>query len=98
MKQPGLKNDLTKVLTRPRITEKAATQSASGVYTFDVSVRATKAEVKKAVEQFYKVKPAKVHMIAVPSKAVFMRGKRGTKSGGKKALVYLKKGDKIEFI
>jgi len=29
---------------------------------------------------------------------LFIRGKKGTKGGGKKALVYLKKGDKIELI
>jgi ribosomal protein L23 len=34
----------------------------------------------------------------VQDKQVMSKGKKGVKSGGKKALVYLKKEDKIEFI
>jgi ribosomal protein L23 len=37
-------------------------------------------------------------MVNIPKKNVFVRGKWGTKGGGKKAYVYLKKGDKIESI
>jgi len=44
------------------------------------------------------VKPEKVRVAAIPAKKVFVRGKKGVKSGGKKAYVYLKKGDKIELI
>ena len=40
----------------------------------------------------------KVNVLPVKAKKVFIKGKAGVKSGGKKALVYLKKEDKIEII
>lgn len=87
-----------KLIKKPRITEKASFNAEQNVYTFDVMPSANKTEIKKAIFQLYKVKPVKVNILMVPSKQVFSKGKKGTKSGGKKALVYLKKGDKIEII
>lgn len=88
----------TSVLIRPHITEKAGIASeAFNVYTFEVSKDATKHTVAHAVESLYKVNPTKVRMINRPAKNVVVRGRKGTKSALKKALVYLKKGDKIEF-
>jgi len=96
------KRDLTWVLKAPRITEKGAILAESNnVYTFDISSRATKFDVKDAVVSIYKVEPLKIAITRVPSKKVQVRGQRGrmgTKSGGKKAFIYLKKGDKIEFV
>jgi large subunit ribosomal protein L23 len=68
------------------------------IYTFDVAESANKTEIKKAVLLLYKVQPTKVNILQVPRKNIFVKGKKGVKSGGKKALVYLKAGDKIEFI
>jgi large subunit ribosomal protein L23 len=93
--------DLSRVIVRPRITEKAAIVSEKGVYVFDIVSDATKATVKEAIEAIYKVSPRKVRITKVPNKFVRIRGergKRGVKSGGKKAYVYLKKGDSIEFV
>jgi len=94
--------DLTWVLKAPRITEKGAVVAElNNVYTFDISSRANKIDVKNAIESIYKVVPKKVAIARVPSKKVQVRGQRGklgTKSGGKKAFVYLKEGDKIEFV
>ncbi len=90
------KKDL--VFKQPRVTEKATMLSGFGVYTFEVPKSATKNEVMKAVETLYKVKPIKIRMITIPSKNVFKRGRAGVKSGGKKAMVYLKEGQKIEFV
>jgi large subunit ribosomal protein L23 len=87
-----------KLIKKPRITEKASFHAEQNVYTFDVMPSANKTEIKKAIFQLYKVKPVKVNILMVPSKQVFSKGKKGTKSGGKKALVYLKAGDKIEII
>ena len=84
---------------RPRITEKAAIGiDKSRVYVFEVSKIATKKSVSASVHEVYGVRPEKVRVAMIPSKRVFVRGKRGVKSGGKKAYVYLKKGDKIELI
>lgn len=85
------------VVVSPRITEKSALSAdARGVYTFNVTHDATKKGVMNSVKAAYKVTPVKVRLLAVPEKKVF-RGKWGVKRGGKKAYVYLKKGDKIEF-
>lgn len=87
------------VLVGPRITEKAALSAdKAGVYVFKVLDRATKKSVAASVKNAYKVTPVKVNIARIPAKNVFVRGKRGVKSGGKKAYVYLKKGDKIELI
>jgi len=84
-------------LKAPRITEKASMLAESNVYAFDVAANATSAEVRKAVLHIYKVSPVKVNMVKVLKKSVFIRGRKGWKPGGKKAYVYLKKGDKIEM-
>jgi ribosomal protein L23 len=48
--------------------------------------------------EMYKVQPTKIAMTKIPGKSVFVRGKKGERSSGKKAYVYVKKGDKIEIV
>jgi large subunit ribosomal protein L23 len=88
----------TQIIKNPRVTEKASFAAEQNVYTFDVTNSANKEEIKKAIFTLYKVKPVKVNVLTVPRKKVMTRGKEGVKGGGRKALVYLKKGDKIEFV
>ncbi len=88
----------THVILRPRITEKATVLMESGVYSFEVTDKATKATVAVAVRELYKVTPAKIAIVNLPPKNVIVRGKRGVRSGIRKAYVYLKKGDKIEIV
>ncbi len=89
---------MTHVIKNPRITEKASNLMEQNVYAFDVADSANKTEIKKAVFTLYKVHPTRVNILKIPKKQVLMRGKVGVRGGGKKALVYLKQGDKIEFI
>jgi len=89
---------LQNVLKYPRITEKAAILAESNAYTFEIDPRANKIEVARAIKQIYNVEPLKVNIIKLPARKVVVRGKRGTKSGVKKAIVFLKKGDKIELV
>ncbi len=87
------------IILRPRITEKASSKAmAEEAYVFEVSSTATKKDIKKAIAHFYKVTPVKVSVTPIPTKAVFVRGKYGKSGGGKKAYVYLKKGDKNEMV
>ena len=87
------------IIKKPRITEKSGIQAETlGVYTFEVTTKANKKSVAKAVKELYKVTPVKVNIINLPAKIVFTRGKTGRKSGVKKAVVFLKKGDKIDFV
>lgn len=89
---------LKNIIKNPRITEKATFNAEKDVYTFDIANGATKPEIKKAVFAIYKVKPVKVNISKIESKKVFSGGKWGVKGGGRKAFVYLKEGDKIEFV
>ncbi len=85
------------IILRPRITEKSGIMNEKlNLYTFEVSKNATKPTIAKAIKTLYKVTPLKIRTINLPRKKVFVRGKNGAQSGVKKALVYLKKGDKIE--
>ena len=89
----------TAVIKKPKVTEKAGIAAESrNVYTFEVTKDATKKTVSEAIKQLYKVTPIRVNMITLPAKNITRRGKVGTKSAIKKALVFLKKGDKIAFI
>ena len=89
--------DVAHVLRNPRVTEKATMHSAEGVYVFDVATRSNKREIAAAIQKAYNVKPRKVAIVTIHSKNVrnMRTGKTGVKQGGKKAYVYLKKGDSI---
>lgn len=88
---------LTNVLIKPVQTEK--TQSQSGKYTFLVHDSATKADVKKAVKEFYGVEVVSVNMINLPEKKrVIGRGKEATKRKSlRKAVVTLEASKTIDF-
>lgn len=86
------------IIKNPRVTEKASFAFEQNVYTFDVMPSTTKTEIKKAIFTLYKVKPVKVNVLSIPKKHIMSKGKAGVRGGGRKALVYLKKGDKIELV
>ncbi len=88
---------LSHVLRHARVTEKATMHSAESVYTFDVAEDATKRAVIQAMRALYKVTPRMVRVVSIPTKVRrnMRTGKRGVKRGGKKAYVYLKKGETI---
>lgn len=90
-------SDLSHVLLSPRITEKATDVQAGSVYVFDVAKNATKRDIASAVSRFYKVVPRMVRVVSIPAKNIrnMRTGRSGVKQGGKKAYVYLKKGDTI---
>ena len=93
---------LSDVLIRPILSEKAnAQQDKSRRYSFRVSKRANKLEIKKAVEEFYGVNVVDVNTLTVPgknktrfTKAGFIKGQ---KSGYKKAVVTVAEGDTIDL-
>lgn len=93
------KTEKKSVLLRPRMSEKAIVGAdKTNTYVFEVVKDATKKQIAASVKTQYKVTPVKVRTAKIAEKAVFVRGKAGVKRGGKKAYVYLKKGDKIEII
>ncbi len=96
----GTKENLARVLTNPRVTEKATLGIENRTYTFDIAPDANKKQIKEAIKLVYNVVPVKVHVtkIAKKKKRNARTGIYGVKSGGKKAYVYLKKGDSITLM
>jgi len=66
-------------------------------YVFKVHKDANKPQIKKAIEELFKVKVKKVRVVKIPPKRRTFRGKEGFKPGYKKAIVTLEKGEKIEI-
>ena len=86
-------------IIRPRITEKTGLMNEKfNVYTFEVVKNSTKHSIEKEIKALYKVTPTKVRIVNLPAKNILVRGKKGRVSSIKKALVYLKKGDKIDLV
>lgn len=99
MKNTLEKKYILSLIKKPRITEKAGIKSESqNVYTFEVTKDANKKKIAEAIKLIYKVTPIKVNIVNLPAKNVTARGRRGVKQAVKKALVFLKKGNKIAFI
>lgn len=85
------------VLRRPIITEKSTALHERGKYTFEVYEGANKQQVKQAVEKVFDVEVVKVNVITVHPKWRGPGRRRGLTSASKKAVVTLKKGQKIDF-
>ncbi len=86
------------LLLKPHITEQSNLLAQKNIYTFRVRPSANKISIKKAIKEMYGFEPLKISVINMPEKKRKVRGKTGIKSGFKKALVYLKEGEKIEFL
>jgi len=84
------------IIKKSVTTEKSATVSSENKYTFLVDLKANKIEVAKAITKIYGVKPVQVNMLRTPKK--FTGQGRLKRKAYKKALVTLKKGDKIDPI
>ncbi len=84
------------VIRRPVITEKGMNvKETQNTLVFEVAEKATKTEVKQAVETLFKVKVAKVRTSIVEGKER-RRGKfTGYRPDWKKAYVRLKDGEKM---
>ena len=86
------------VIIGVKITEKSALKADKNIYTFNVAMDVTKNEVKKQIKKIYKVDPIKINIIKSKGKTVTVRGKKGVRKSTKKAMVYLKKSDKINIM
>jgi len=86
------------IIKRPHISERASDEAAQGVYVFDVDTKATKPQIRSAIKALFKVTPIKVRTVTVHPRKILVKGRPGVRSGGKKAYVHLKKGEKIEVV
>ena len=89
--------NLYEVLRRPLITEKSTRLSESNKYVFEVDKKASKDQVRQAVEKAFKVGVRGVNIIKVPGETKRMGRREVKRPPWKKAIVTLKEGDKIQF-
>lgn len=85
------------IIKTARLTEKGTRQSEKlNQYTLVADRRATRTQIRQAVQELFKVKVTKVNTLNVRGKARRQRtAQAGTAPGWKKAIVTLKDGDKI---
>ena len=86
------------IIKRPLITEKTSIQKEmSNQLSFEVDRRANRIEIKRAIEDIFKVKVAGVRTLQVTGK-IKQRGRIvGKRRDWKKAIVTLKPGERIDF-
>jgi large subunit ribosomal protein L23 len=85
------------ILLRPVISEKSSMLNADRKYTFRVMDYSTKQDVRKAVEKKYKVNVERVNMVTVHPKKRMRGAIVGRISGYRKAVVFIKNGQKIDL-
>jgi large subunit ribosomal protein L23 len=88
--------ELIKVLKQPVISEKSFALADNGKYVFLVAKNSTKVEVTKAVEKAFKVNVLDVNTVLVKGKMKRFGRISGRRQDYKKAIVTIKKGEKIE--
>ena len=84
------------VIVAPVVTEKATTASENNQFVFEVARKATKPQIKAAVEGLFDVKVVGVNTLVTMGKTKAFRGVRGKQSDVKKAVVTLAEGHKID--
>ena len=86
------------IIIKPVLTEKSYDMMADKRYVFEVAPKATKTQIKTAVEEIFGVKVEKVNTVVTQGKLKRMGKYEGRTSTVKKAYVVLKKDSKaIEF-
>ena len=84
-------------IKNPIITEKATIMSEQNKTVFKVHEKANKKIIKKNIEKLFKVNVIKVNIINQKTKLKLKPGRKSYKSGYKKAIVTLKKGQSIDL-
>jgi large subunit ribosomal protein L23 len=93
-----MKLNLHDVIERPIVTEKSAiAREASNVATFRVDPKATKHDIRRAVEQLFSVKVQSVRTMQQQGKKKRVGKFIGRRPTWKKAIVELAPGQTIEF-
>ena len=85
------------IIVRPLITEKNTNLMALNKYCFEVDQKANKQQIKRAVEEVFKVAVVSVHTMNVRGKLRRRGQKLGYTADWKKAIVTLAEGNRIEL-
>jgi large subunit ribosomal protein L23 len=95
--------EITEVLRQGIITEKSVKLQEQNQYTFKVALRATKVDIRRAVEELFNVKVVAVNTMRMPGKTKMIR-RRGAAPRPiearewKKAIVTLQEGQTIDAL
>ena len=81
----------------PVITEKSTNLSEQNKIVFKINRNANKKNVKKSIEKIFKVNVIKVNIINKKTKTKLTRGRKVKVTGYKKAIITLKKGQRIDL-
>ena len=84
------------VIVAPVITEKATMASEHNKVVFKVAAKATKPQIKEAVEKLFDVKVKNVNTLVRKGKTKVFRGNLGSQSDSKRAIVTLEEGHRID--
>jgi large subunit ribosomal protein L23 len=84
------------LIKKPVITEKATLAQENNAFVFQVSMDATKPQIKEAIENIFSVKVKAVNTTITKGKAKKFRGRAGERSDKKKAYVTLEAGNTID--
>jgi large subunit ribosomal protein L23 len=91
--------DIYRVIKKPLFTEKGSNlKEMQNKILVEVSRDANKIDIKKAIEEIFKVKVEKVATINTHGKWKRYGKSIGRRPDRKKAVITLKKGEKLEFI
>jgi len=94
----GLMKDANRIIRRPLLTEKTTLMTErENKVVFEVDRSANKIEIRRAVETLFDVKVEGVRTLTAHGKIKRMGMHQGRRSDWKKAVITLRKGDKIEF-
>ena len=87
------------ILIRPYLKEKSNDLKEKGYYTFEVNSDANKGDIRRAVEEIFKVSVIKVNVMNCIGKKVTQFGQSlGVRNTWKKAIIRLKEGDTIDVL
>ena len=81
----------------PIVTEKSTNISEQNKIVFKVPIKVNKKIVKTSIEKIFKVNVTKINIINKKSRIKLSRGRKIKKSGFKKAIITLKKGQSIDL-
>ena len=85
------------LIKKPVITEKSTSNAQFNKYIFELRKDANKINIKKTIEDIYKVKVQKLNSLNVKSKPKVFKGQRGTRSELKRIIVTRKEGNTIDM-
>jgi large subunit ribosomal protein L23 len=89
-------SQLYDVIVNPVITEKSTMASEHNQVIFNVARKATKPQIKEAVERLFEVKVKAVNTLVRKGKTKRFKGRLGQQSDVKKAIVTLEEGQSID--